>query len=81
MVRLRFLRIERGLSQSDLAPLVQIPRASICYIERGRVLPTIEELDRLGKFFGVPGSRLLEHISDNLLPDGAAANDSARERQ
>lgn len=52
---LRALRLERGLSIRDVENLSGISRACLSMIERGRELPTPEQLATLADVYGVVG--------------------------
>lgn len=80
MLRIKHLRLLRELTQRQVAKLTDIDTAHICYIERGRMIPTPEQAKRLGRVFACPPDRLLDHVAATGLPDGAEARDSARER-
>ena len=54
MLRIKHLRLLRELSQREVANLSDIPHPFICYIERGRMIPTPEQLKRLAKAFKCP---------------------------
>jgi putative transcriptional regulator len=51
---IRTLRIERGLSQQDLAEAVAVSRQTINSIERERYAPSLPLAIALARFFGVP---------------------------
>ena len=73
MIRLKFERIKRGWTQTTLAYLAQLPQPVICLIETGRQNPTTDELDALGRTFGIaPPSVLLKKVTvqdpDELEP-------------
>lgn len=55
---LRELRLQRGWSLNDLAQLCEIPKAIISQIERGRMVATAQEADRLAAVFGYPPGAL-----------------------
>jgi transcriptional regulator with XRE-family HTH domain len=81
MLRLKHLRLLSERSQRQIADLTDIDKAHICYIERGRMIPTAEQLKRLGKVFKCPPDRLLDHVTANGLPDGAEARDHFHEQK
>jgi transcriptional regulator with XRE-family HTH domain len=70
MTRLRFHRLERGLTQSALATVVGLNRVTLSQIEIGRVNPTTAELARLSDVLGIPADRLLDPVTDpeELIP-------------
>ena len=51
--KLKFLRLERGLSQEKLAEYVNMSREHISCIERGKNLPTVETLYNLAAYFEI----------------------------
>jgi transcriptional regulator with XRE-family HTH domain len=75
VLRLKFRRIERGLSQKRLASLAKVSQPALSLIEAGRVNPTPLELSALGVALGCAPERLLDHVSDNGLPPGAEYRD------
>ncbi len=66
MIRLKFLRIERGLTQRELADRTQINHSQLCLIESGRLNPRPQELARLADALGCLPERLLEHVIDPM---------------
>ena len=57
---IRRIRRERGLSQEELASLVNINRNYIGMIERQENSPTIQMVERIAKVLQVRPSQLLE---------------------
>ncbi|MBI4273068.1 MAG: helix-turn-helix transcriptional regulator [Rhizobiales bacterium] len=57
---LRRIRMERGLSQEELASRVGIDRNYVGMIERQENSPTIAMIERLAKALEIPPVRLLE---------------------
>lgn len=51
--RLKFLRIEKGLRQLDLARLTGLSEQKICKFETGRQEPKSEEVEKIWKALGV----------------------------
>ena len=49
---IRRLRIERGLTQADLAEAMRVSRQTIIAIETGRYLPSLPLALQLCRFFG-----------------------------
>ena len=47
-------RLERGLSQAELAKEMRVSRQTINSIETGRYIPSLPLALALGRFFGVP---------------------------
>ncbi|MCL2861112.1 MAG: helix-turn-helix domain-containing protein [Firmicutes bacterium] len=57
--RLRELRFERDLKQTDIAKVMNVVFGTISNWERGLSSPNIEELKRLADFFDVSADYLL----------------------
>ena len=51
--KIRFLRLEKGLSQEKLAEYVNMSREHISCIERGKNLASLETLYYMSKFFQI----------------------------
>ncbi|ADI02097.1 helix-turn-helix transcriptional regulator [Syntrophothermus lipocalidus] len=51
--RLRALREERGLTQEDLASMVDVSRQTIISLEHGRYNPSIILAHKLARVFGL----------------------------
>jgi len=62
VLRTRFEREHRQLSQQHLARLARLPQSTISQIETGRLRPTAEELARLAAVFNVAPSDLLKDV-------------------
>ena len=60
--RLREKRLERGLSQSELAYMARVPNCVISDCECGRRLPWREARKRLARALGIP--------ENEIFPDG-----------
>ena len=67
MLRIKFHRIALGLSQRDLARLARIQQSIISQIESGRIVPTAEELDKLGHVLRCTPARLLDRLDDTSI--------------
>ena len=52
--RVEALRIERGLSQEQLAEHLDVHQTTISAVERGANLPSVPLLIRMQNFFGSP---------------------------
>ncbi len=57
--RLRFLRLEAGLTQAELARRTGIHRPNIARVEAGRHIPSVDTLYRLAEAIGVSPVRVL----------------------
>lgn len=76
---LRKLRVERGVSQDDLAYAADIERAYVGRLEQGMRNPTVVTLDKLAKAMGVHISALFREPSpDEQVPETLQAG---RKRQ
>jgi len=62
--RLRALRRQKNLSQSDLGKLVDLHFTHVSRYERGLSRPTADTLKRLADALGVSGDYLLEGATD-----------------
>jgi transcriptional regulator with XRE-family HTH domain len=49
----RLLRIERRLTQAQMAKLAEIPRSTWAFVESGRANPTLDTLYRVATTLGV----------------------------
>lgn len=59
MKNLREIRKLRGLSQADLAEMVQVKQATISRIEGGQNAPSMDVVERCAKALGVNAAELL----------------------
>lgn len=57
---LKKLRLEKKLSQGDLAKKLEVDRAYISNIENGRMNPTLSTLEKIAKALGISSSDLLK---------------------
>lgn len=57
--RIREIRTERGISQEDLAELVNVSRQTVSKWENGTVSPSADNLSQLSRALGVPVDALL----------------------
>ncbi len=57
--RIRNLREDRDLTQSELGAQVNMTQRKISYIERGKYEPSIDDIVSLCKFFDVSSDYLL----------------------
>ena len=60
--RLREVRVERGLSQEDLAFAAKLHRTYVGGIERGERNPSLVNVVRLARALGMTPSELLEGV-------------------
>lgn len=52
--RIRVLRAECGISQSDLAAAIDVSRKTISTVEVGRFVPSTVIALKIARYFGVP---------------------------
>lgn len=57
---IRFLRIEKGMSQGELADLIGVARSSVSWWECGRTGPSMASQELLAGAFGITGSELAQ---------------------
>jgi transcriptional regulator with XRE-family HTH domain len=69
---LRFLRQEMNLSQEELSRKVGLNRGNIASYEKGAAEPSIKNLSRIGKFFNIELSDL---IDEDLSGKSSLMND------
>lgn len=50
--KLKALRVEKGLKQSDLAKLMDVAASTIAMIESGKRVPSLELAFKIAKFYG-----------------------------
>ena len=67
MRRLRFLRLERRLSQRQVASLIRVTQPELSRIETGRMNPTDRELSALARLFNCAAEHLLDPVVDAFL--------------
>jgi transcriptional regulator with XRE-family HTH domain len=58
--RVKALRLERGMTQAELAKRARISRVHVIRIETARQEPTLGVMERLAKALGVPVTALPE---------------------
>jgi len=57
--RLKELRLEKNLTQTNIAKVMNVTYNTICFWEKGRSSPNIYELKQIAQFFGVTTDYLL----------------------
>lgn len=62
MLRLKFERQQHRISQHAVALAARVHQPEISAIERGRRIPTREELERLAAVFRIPPDELLKDV-------------------
>lgn len=60
--RLRELRLEKGISQIDIAKILNMSKMAISHWEKGNSEPSIEQLKILAGYFGVSIDYLVGYI-------------------
>jgi len=66
--RLRALRIERELTQEDLANAAGVSTVFISSIERGKYAPSFDNLTKLARVLDVPVKDLFDFADVGSLP-------------
>ena len=81
MIRLKQLRTENDVSQSDIAKLLDVTRQAYSRYERGDREPDLEMLCKLADYYGVTVDYLIGHESKSIMdrPDSAIAENFIRE--
>ena len=62
MTRLKFERMARSLSQTSVAAVARIPQPALSQIERGRLLPTTAQMERLSAALNLSPDDLLKEV-------------------
>jgi transcriptional regulator with XRE-family HTH domain len=62
VLHIKFDRTDRGISQGRLAKVAKIHQPSLSKIERGLLIPTPAELQRLADALGVDADVLLQPV-------------------
>lgn len=58
--RIKVIRLNKKLSQGDIAKILAVHSTYISQIERGIRNPTLRNIERIAKALGVPPSKLLK---------------------
>lgn len=66
--RLKELRIDAGLKQSELAPVFNVSKTTICQWETSKQEPSLEDIVKIAKYFHVSADYLLG-IGDDISPE------------
>ena len=76
----KYLRIQSGLTQQEMADKLKISRSSIGMYENGEREPSFELLENIADYFNVDMNYLLgkKELSENI-PQGYYLNEDARE--
>ncbi len=70
MLRLKFERLKRDLSQGEIAILVGITQPMVSLCEQGRLRLTPDQLDRIAQVLGISPPEVL--MREVLVLDGEA---------
>lgn len=62
MTRMKRVRLERGISQQVLGTRARIQAADISRIERGRLLPSLEQRSRIARALKIEVDELLAEV-------------------
>ena len=57
--RIKKLRKDKGITQAQLGEVLNVSQRSIGFIETGHCKPTIEQIEKMSKFFNVSADYLL----------------------
>ena len=66
--RLKELRIDAGLKQSELAPVFNVSKTTICQWETSKQEPSLEDIVKIAEYFHVSADYLLG-IDDYISPE------------
>jgi transcriptional regulator with XRE-family HTH domain len=80
MNRLRYERVNLGLSQDALGVAVRVAQSDIAKAERGEYFPGPAILDRLSRVLGVPAEYLLREV-EIIKPEAAEPPPPPRARR
>jgi transcriptional regulator with XRE-family HTH domain len=67
LLRLKLLRLSRGLRQEQVATFLGVPRPHVSEIENGVRNPSARELAGLARLFDCAAEKLLDPVIDTLL--------------
>lgn len=73
-VRLKALREEKGLTQSELASMLNVTKSTISYYENGERIPTVSNLYELSKVFNVGLDYLMGNDQYIIAEDSEVEN-------
>lgn len=63
---MKLLREKRGFFQEDVAKALEMGRAHLSNIEQGKTYPGRMIVDRLSRFYGISGKRIVELCKDSF---------------
>lgn len=61
--RIKMLREQRGITQSELAEICKVSDKAISTWENGRNIPRMGAIQRMADYFGIPKSAIIENIA------------------
>lgn len=61
--RIKMLREQRGITQSDLAEICKVSDKAVSTWENGRNIPRMGAIQRMADYFGIPKSAIIENIA------------------
>lgn len=67
--KLRFYRESCGLSQFQIATVLNIDRSTYTYYETGKTMPSANTIIKLSRLFGVPYSEFFDCVGQELFDD------------
>ena len=67
--RLKELRLEKGLSQIEVAKWISVSRTSYTKYETGVYEPSIDTLVKLAEFYGVTVDYIIGHSNQRITPE------------
>lgn len=62
MIKLKYERLKRDMSQKELGERTGVPYTDICRYETGRMKPYPKHLRRLSQYLGIPAEDLLKEV-------------------
>ena len=71
---LRILRIRAGLTQKQLADMLELDRSSYTYYETGKSMPTLPAFKRLSNLYGVSMDTMMGESEERLLREIEASH-------
>ena len=67
--QLKIIRNQNGLTQQQIADVLDISRSAYCGYETGRRSPDIDTLSKLSEFYHIPIDRFVEKIVTQYIYD------------
>ena len=58
--KLKELRVEKGLTQKELAQILNVSKTTICQWETSKQEPSLTDIVKISKFFGVSTDYILD---------------------